>query len=250
MRAIDLTNAQLKACRLAQANLMGATLRGASVNNTVCNGADLSQSDLRYSSFRDVDMTGARLDSAKLYCAALVPVTLTKASLHNADLCSARLAQCRLDQTIVKRAQFGRTEPSDIDLSRIIGLEVVSHFGPSTVGMDCLYRSAGNVPRDFLARCGVPSSFLDYVPALFGGPALTFHSTFISYSSDDVGFADRLFNDLFHRHGVRVWQDVHRLDPGDSLDRGIDAGIAGTDRVLLVCSKSSPRPQEGLVGRP
>jgi hypothetical protein len=48
------------------------------------------------------------------------------------------------------------TKFADVDLSPTKGLEVVKHLGPSTIGIDTIYRSGGKIPEVFLRGCGVP----------------------------------------------------------------------------------------------
>ncbi len=63
-------------------------------------------------------------------------------------------------------------------------------------------------------------------------------SAFISYNSNDVQFAERLYTALQGR-GVRCWWDKRDMAPGDIIDAGIQAGIKESDRILLCCSKNS-----------
>src|SRR5437879_2021227 len=43
----------------------------------------------------------------------------------------------------------------------------------------------------FLRGCGLPETFLEYIPSLLSNP-IQFYSCFISYSTTDQEFADRL----------------------------------------------------------
>jgi hypothetical protein len=65
----------------------------------------------------------------------------------------------------------------------------VKHVGPSTIRIDTLYKSGGNIPPIFLRGAGVPSNFIDYIGSLVGKP-IEFNSCFISYSTKDQPFAD------------------------------------------------------------
>lgn len=63
-------------------------------------------------------------------------------------------------------------------------------------------------------------------------------SAFISYNSNDVQFAERLYTALQGR-GVRCWWDQRDMAPGDIIDAGIQEGIEASDRILLCCSEHS-----------
>ena len=54
---------------------------------------------------------------------------------------------------------------------------------------------------------GVPENFIEYMGSLTG-KALEFYSCFISYSTNDQEFADRLYADLQNK-GVRCWFAQH-----------------------------------------
>jgi hypothetical protein len=60
------------------------------------------------------------------------------------------------------------------------GLDTLEHNGPSTIGIDTLYSSQGNIPAVFLRGAGVPEDFITYIRSLVGRP-FAFYSCFISY---------------------------------------------------------------------
>src|SRR5439155_1880967 len=93
----------------------------------------------------------------------------------------------------------------DVDLSVAKGLETVHHYGPSTIGIDTIYHSQGNIPEAFLKGAGVQENFLTNMRALVESMSpIDFYSCFISYSSKDQEFAERLYADLQSK-GVRCW---------------------------------------------
>jgi TIR domain len=116
-------------------------------------------------------------------------------------------------------------------------LETVDHIGPSTIGIDTIYRSQGRIPEAFLKGAGVPDSFLDYMRSLVGKP-IDYYSCFISYSSKDQAFAERLYADLQSK-GVRCWFAPHDMRIGDEIRPRIDESIRVHDKLLLVLSESS-----------
>jgi hypothetical protein len=113
----------------------------------------------------------------------------------------------------------------------------VEHGGPSTIGIDTLYLSQGNIPEVFLRGAGVPEILIAYLPSLLSQP-IQFYSCFISYSHADKPFARRLYDTLQGR-GIRCWLDEHQLLPGDNIYAQVDRGIRMWDKVLLCCSQAS-----------
>jgi hypothetical protein len=83
---------------------------------------------------------------------------------------------------------------ADADLSSCTGLDSVNHVGPSTLGIDSIIRSKGQIPKAFLRGVGLPDEWIAYIPSLVGD--FQFFSTFISYSSLDRSFANRLYEAL------------------------------------------------------
>jgi hypothetical protein len=126
---------------------------------------------------------------------------------------------------------------SNNDLSSVKGLDTVSHSAPSTIGIDTLYNSGGNIPEVFLRGCGVPETFITFAKSLVGKP-IEFYSCFISYSHADKSFARRLHDQLQAR-GIRCWLDEKQMLPGDDIYEQVDRGIRLWDKVLLCASKSS-----------
>ena len=126
---------------------------------------------------------------------------------------------------------------SDVDLSSAKGLETVWHGGPSTIGIDTIYRSRGKIPAVFLRGCGVPDEFIAYMGSLVGRP-IEFYSCFISYSKQDQEFADRLYADL-QAKCVRCWFAPHDIKGGRKLHEQLDEAIRLHDKLLLILSEHS-----------
>jgi hypothetical protein len=88
-----------------------------------------------------------------------------------------------------------------------------------------------------LRGCGLPDNFIDYLPSL-RGDAFQFYSCFVSYSTKDQEFAERLHADLQGK-GVRCWFAPHDLPVGARTWDAIDEAIRLRDKLLLILSKAS-----------
>lgn len=64
------------------------------------------------------------------------------------------------------------------------------------------------------------------------------NSVFISYSSKDRNFIERLAGDLKNK-GIHVWYDQWELKVGDSLFEKISTGIKSQDYIVVVLSDAS-----------
>lgn len=70
------------------------------------------------------------------------------------------------------------------------------------------------------------------------GPFTQYHSCFISHSSKDTRFCDRLNADL-KINGVRTWYFPEDARWGGSLWEEIDCGLNACDKLIVVCSRHS-----------
>jgi TIR domain/Pentapeptide repeats (8 copies) len=239
---ICLAKANLAEANFAKTFLRGtdlrkADLRKADLRGTFLDDADLSEADLRDTIFREAHLPKVNLYRALLTKAILWGATLTQATLTEVDLRQADLHRADLDGADFTRALIAGTSFGEVDLSRVRGLHTVRHVGPSTIGINTLYRSHGNIPEAFLRGTGIPEEFITYIKSLVERP-FEFYSCFISYSHTDQSFARRLHDQLQGR-GIRCWLDEHQLLPGDDLYEQIDRGIKFWDKVLLCCSQAS-----------
>jgi hypothetical protein len=213
--------------QLKQADLQGATLSCADLCDT-----DLSGANLNFAYLGEADLSGASLGLADLRGAKLSGANLSETILYGTNL-----RESNLIGTFFGRAKIGGTVFGDVDLSEAIGLKSVYHYGPSTVGIDTIYASGGKIPEVFLRGCGVPENFIQYMSSLTG-KAFEFYSCFISYSSKDQDFAERLHADLQNK-GVRCWFAPEDMKIGDKIRDRIDQSIRIHDKLLLVLSEHS-----------
>ena len=125
---------------------------------------------------------------------------------------------------------------ADLDLSSCKGLESCRHSGPCTIDHRTLQRS-GPLPLPFLRGVGLPDNLIDHLPSLLNQP-IQFYSCFISYSSKDQTFAERLHADL-QAKGVRCWFAPHDMPIGAKIIDAIDEAIRHRDKLLLILSETS-----------
>ena len=212
---------------LSEADLYGADL----------SGADLFRANLRAAKLSGAYLFAANLRVAKLSGAYLIGANLGAAYLLGADLCGADLSRAHLSGADLGECRIGFTLFADVDLSVAKGLDTVIHVFPSTIGIDTLFKSGGNIPDVFLRGCGVPDSFIEYARSLVG-QAIQDYSCFISHSHSDRRFCERLHNDL-QAKGVRVWYFPEDATWGKTVWGEIDRGIRIYDKLVVVCSQRS-----------
>ncbi len=223
----NLTEADLTGAILLRTILFRTDLRGASLCGTALRLADLYEADLCLADLARADLRRATLRGATFAGSHLCEADLRLADLTGADLYGADFTSAKIGWTV-----FG-----DVDLSEVKGLETVYHAGPSTIGIDTITASQGNIPEVFLRGAGVSDTFIADMKSLTGA-AFDFYSCFISHSSQDKPFVEQLYADL-QAKGVRCWYAPEDLKIGEPFLLGIDKGIRLHDKLLLVLSEHS-----------
>jgi hypothetical protein len=112
--------------------------------------------------------------------------------------------------------------------------------GRLQIGMPGRFRRnphSGPLPLAFLRGVGLPERMIEYLPSLLE-QAFQLYSCFISYSSKDQAFAERLHADLQNK-GVRCWFAPHDMPIGAKIIDAIDKAIRLRDKVLLVLSEGA-----------
>jgi hypothetical protein len=233
----DLREADLSGADRQGAYLFKADFRGAFLFKADFRGAHLNKANLVTAYLLGADLGGADLRGAHLFGADLSGTDLRETNLREADLNYANLSGAHLSGADLRGAWFGNTIFGRNDLSDVEGLDTAQHFGPSTIGIDTVYHSHGKIPLTFLRGAGVPENFIEYMGSLTG-KALEFYSCFISYSTKDQEFADRLYADLQNK-GVRCWFAPHDIQAGKKIHEQIDEAIRKYERLLLILSPNS-----------
>ena len=238
----DLTRANLRNAVLSRANLNGANLR-----NAFLSGADLTEAYLR-----GANLTRTYLDRADLTRADLVEATLAYAFLSHTNLAHANLTKANLYKALFSEVTLTETNLSGAtlrgsahyltgfaltNLKNAIGLDSCRHDGPSPLDFHTLQKS-WPLPLSFLRGCGLPDTYIDFLPSLLESSAFQFYSCFISYSAKDEEFANRLYADL-QNNGVRCWFAPEEMQGGKFLHDQIDSAIRVHDKLILILSEHS-----------
>jgi hypothetical protein len=98
-------------------------------------------------------------------------------------------------------------------------------------------KNSGPLPIAFLRGVGLPDNLIEYLPSLLN-EAIQHYSCFVSYSTKDELFAERLHADLQSK-GVRCWFAPHDMPIGAKIIDAIDEAIRLKDKVLLILSEGA-----------
>lgn len=229
LRYANLVHADLRDINLNQANLNGAVLNEANLERAKLRGAKLNKTGLCKANLRKADLHSVRFHGANL----------SEAILIGANLADAYFDETILDGANLRGAHVTGTTFGNIDLSKVEELEAINHFGPSSVSIDTFFKSAGAIPEIFLRGCGVPDDFIAFFQSQFGEQqVIEFFSCFISYSTKDAEFAQKLYARMRDEH-LRVWFAPEDVKGGQKLFEQIERAIQSHDRLLLVLSEHS-----------
>jgi TIR domain/Pentapeptide repeats (8 copies) len=225
------TQAILSGADLGEANLSRANLSGANLSR-----ANLIQANLNRADLGGANLSGADLGEANLIGANLREADLPKANLSRANLILANLIQANLSGADLTNAHLWTTAFGGTFLTEVQGLDQCHHAGPSIVDFQTL-KNSGPLPIAFLRGVGLPDNLIEYLPSLLN-EAFQFYSCFISYSSKDELFAERLHADLQNK-GVRCWFAPHDMPIGAKIIDALDEAIRLRDKVLLILSEGA-----------
>lgn len=246
LRLADLSGADLSRANLNGAVLVTANLNAANLYRADLHDADLSGANLSAGVLGGADLRTANLSRTILNRAILSGTIMYRTNLHEADLRKANLSGAILSGADLRTANLGQasvafTVFADLDLSQVKGLHTIKHYGPSAITISTVYLSQGKIPFEFLRGAGVPDNFIEYMHSLVG-TAFEFYSCFISYSSKDRPFAERLHADLQNK-GVRCWFAPHHGQAGQKLHEQIDQAIRLNEKLLLILSTDSMKSE-------
>lgn len=234
-----LSNANLSEVDLWEIDLRGAYLRGADFTGANLRRADLREANLAWTDFTLANLIWAKLNGSILDVANLTGTNLKEADLSGTFLGLAIFQRTKIDGAIFETALMQKTTLADTDMSLALGLETVIHKNPSTIGIDTLFASKGKIPEVFLRGAGVPESMINFARSLVEAEdPIQFYPCFISYSSKDSEFTEKLQDDLQNK-GVRVWFASEDLKIGDKLFLTIDEAIRVRDKLMIVLSEHS-----------
>jgi uncharacterized protein YjbI with pentapeptide repeats len=227
-----------------QIDLSGANLRRVDLVRADLNGSNIQDSNLEWADFRwadliEADFSGANLARADFHKADLAGALLIKANLADSNL---EDANCR--GADFSSAVFSHTRLLNTDLGGAKGLAAAKHRGPSVIDSETLAKSS-HLPSEFLRGCGLSEAAIratysgdaDALATTLGSEG-EYYSCFISYSSKDDVFAEKLLHDLQER-GVRCWYAPKDMPIGARILDTIYGAIRQREKLLLILSGQS-----------
>lgn len=236
LHGVDLRGTQLREAKLRTANLYRADLTDAQLDWADLRGADLQDGYPRRANLHGADLYEAKLGGANLSGANLSIANLYGADLHGVLFEGANLNRANCGQANLSGATFGDTSFGGMLLKDAFGLDSCKHRAPSYLDYFTLQIS-WPLPLVFLRGCGLPDQYIDYLPSLLS-QAIQFYSCFISHSTVDRRFAERIYSDLQNKN-VRCWYAPEDLKIGDKFHEKIEDSIRLHDKLLIVLSEAS-----------
>ncbi len=246
LREADLSNALFNGSNMRGADLRGADLTGADLDRAILSdanlsGANLTNANLQRTSLIGANLSGANLEGASFAGASLVRSDLSDATLTGTDLFQTQIWGCNLNGANLAGAALGYTVFQDCDMRGAAGLEQARHDAPSTIGVDTLYRSGGQISTAFLAGAGIPAS-VAALQETISAASPDLEECYIACRDDDEEFARQL-SDGLNAQGVRTWVFservrgsalVSRLSSSDQEE--VERWLRSYDKLVVVAS--------------
>ncbi len=154
----DIYEGNLGGADISEENFYKIDLSGVYLSKVNLCKANLHEANLCDTNLCDTNLREANLNAANLDGADLRGADLRGANLYRANLSGTILNGADLSGVVLRYTIFGA-----VDLSRAKGLEAVLHYGPSTIGVDTLFRSRGQIPEVFLRGAGVSDELISYL---------------------------------------------------------------------------------------
>jgi uncharacterized protein YjbI with pentapeptide repeats len=258
---VNLNGAKLSGTNLQYGNLYGSNFKGAILNHANLSQARLRGANLTRTNLVYADLSGADLEGVSLIHANLTDANLNGAILDRTDLRHANLIRTKLDGATFKQPTMYGTIFTDVWLHGVAGLDTTVHWGPSELSISTIQNAEGEIPEIFMRGCGLKdweieatklyriglssNQITDITYKIFelrSNPLIQFYSCFISHSSKDKEFAEKLYKDL-QNSGVRCWFSPEHMKIGDRIRNTIDDSIRLHDKLLLILSETSVASQ-------
>lgn len=199
--------------------------------------AKLVDIDAKVTRFDKCSFRGADLTKANLYNAQFAYCDFTGCRLKDAFLVRTLFRYCKMDDVDFGLAEFGETDFINTTLNRARGLASARHDSPSNIDLKTLRHI---LPIKFLRGVGLSDELI--AAQLFEPDASGYHSCFISFSTRDEKFAEKLYDDL-QVSGIRCWFAPHDLAIGAATVDEIDRQIGQLDKLVIILSRASLKSQ-------
>ncbi|MDA0263316.1 MAG: pentapeptide repeat-containing protein [Chloroflexi bacterium] len=249
LRETNMTRARLNGANLRGADLRGADLTGADLDRAVLSeanltGAKLVNANLSRVSFAGANLTDADLTGASFAGASLVRANMTNAICANSDFFQTQFWSVEMTGTDLTGSLLGYSIFQDCDLSGVKGLDQIRHDCPSTLGLDTLFRSHGQIPESFLVGVGLPAAANGFLAAA-EADTTSLRECFISCIDEDQEIAKALRDDL-RAQGVRCWVFSQEVRGNALVDRHsaseqeeVERWLRAYDKMVVLGSAAS-----------
>jgi len=213
----NLTGVNFHTCHLKAVSFFGTNLERA-----IFSEAFLSRVRFQHCNMKWVDFRKSQISNSIFWSSNLEWVDFTGSFMPGSDFTSAIL---------------GKTIFGSIDLTQCKGLANVTCLAPCVVGIDTVLLSRGSIPIGFLEKNQVGKSAMDFVKKVKQIPN-TFYTCFVSYSSKDRLFVNKLIAELSDE-GINCWVDKSNLKIGEPFPQMIKEAIASFDKFIVIVSRNS-----------
>jgi Uncharacterized low-complexity proteins len=259
----NLDGVEINGLMMRGANFDDASLREAKVIELQLSYTSFQRAVLEEATFQSCAMVGTDLYQARcraarfiggfLDCSCLVSADLRGAMIYGTDWSEVLLGFTNLGGAVlgdisnleqvkiaelpmeIQEATGVKLAPIEVDLAT---LERTASFQRLLMQKEVGLSSSIPVVFDFFRRIGLNPAFIQAYRSMLEMADQSLQSVFISYSSQDQGFADKLYDALKGR-GINVWYAPRSMKGGQKILDQVRSAIQSHDRVLLVLSASS-----------
>jgi TIR domain/Pentapeptide repeats (9 copies) len=212
-------------------NLSGGSLSCAKIYSKSFDAANLRDVDAKSSEFDQCKFVDADLRNVNFFSATLNFCKFHNCSLQGAYFVRALLRHCEFKNCKLDLSEFGETDFINVNFEGSTGLSSSRHEMPSYIDTGTLGQK---LPLTFLRGVGLSDKLIE-ARSIKGAD---YYSCFISFSTRDKQFANKLHRDL-QDEGVRCWFAPHDLPVGATTADEIDYQITRLDKLIIIISSKA-----------
>lgn len=229
----NLTSTVFAHSNLSNAYFVSANLLNADLSNTI-----LDKSNLNRACLVEANLSNARVDNAKIALANLTKANLCKTSFQNTNFDRVIFDQTLIENTDLSFAKMRWLTLTNVNLATAIGLDTVTHGGPTHMDIYSAFQSIKQMSDEFMRGIGQSTAFSAYIKSVT--KEMTLYSTcLIIHASEDKNFIKKLQASLDSKK-VFYKSTAYETENNSYMEEIINS-IQVFDRILLVLSEHSER---------
>lgn len=232
-----LEDSRFHACNMTNISISFSKMTGSQIREVRLRRANLEQSNIAASSLTAVDLRNARLCGTGFIESRISRSHFVGAIAMTADFSDAHITRCRFEYSDLSETSFHNSEFVSCRISKcnVIGTDFSGARFNNCMINDIDFSRALDTDRMKITNAQKGDGCQTETELISNGPK-RFQSCFLSYSSLDYEFVNKLSLDL-PEHGVLIWLDRKDMSSINWIETSLQKAILSHDVLVLVLSQ-------------